>query len=148
MIAQANYDQFKSYSVHQRNDESVRETEAHALLNCASRLEFACQPECPRQDFMEAIRYNQKLWTVFQSCLCDKSNPLPRDLKTLLLNLSVYIDKTSFRAMAEHNARYLQSLIKINRNLAAGLSVKSKADTKALSDKMPSLPTGPIETTA
>lgn len=140
--------QYSAYSATQRNDETVRETEAHALLNCASKLEAACRPGCSTEDFVSAVERNQELWTVFQSALCDKSNELPRELKTILLNLSVYVDKTSFSALAENNSAYLKTLIDINRNLAAGLSVKPKAD--GASDTMPPMPStsGPVRTTA
>lgn len=113
-----------AYNTHQRQDETIRETEAHALLSCASRLETARQPDCPKDFFTDALHHNQQLWTLFQACLCDPENPLPRDLKTLLLNLSCYVDKVTFRAMSERNTDLLRSLISINRTIAAGLRQK------------------------
>lgn len=117
-------EKYAAYNTHQRQDETVRETEAHALLSCASRLETAKQPDCNREFFSDALRHNQQLWTLFQACLCDPENPLPRDLKTLLLNLSCYVDKVTFRALAEGNPALLNSLISINRTIAAGLRQK------------------------
>lgn len=114
-----NYHQ--AYTNHQRTDETVRETEAHALLSCASRLEAARKPDCGRDFFYDALRHNQQLWTLFQACLCDPENPLPRDLKNLLLNLSCYVDKVTLRALSEGNHDILRSLISINRTIAAGL---------------------------
>lgn len=114
-----------AYTTHQRENETPRETEAQALLSCASKLEAVRQtPNCAREQFLEAIQHNQELWTLFQVCLCEPDNPLPHDLKILLLNISRYVDKTSFRAVAEGNADLLISLININRNIAAGLRVK------------------------
>ena len=142
--------QHKAYATNQRGDENVRETEAHALLSCASRLEAACRAECSNDDYVEAVRHNQQLWTLFQACLCEKDNALPRDLKTLLLNISIYVDKASLRAITEPDTGLLQGLIGINRNIAAGLSAKSK--TEAATD-MPSSPPpsgnpGPVMTSA
>jgi flagellar protein FlaF len=117
-------EKYAAYNSHQRQDETVRETEAHALLSCASRLEAAKQPDCGKEFFSDALRHNQQLWTLFQACLCDPENPLPRDLKTLLLNLSCYVDKVTFRALAEGNPALLSSLININRTIAAGLRQK------------------------
>ena len=110
-----------AYTARQRGEETIRETEAHALLSCANRLEAAREDSCSQQEFFDALRHNQQLWTLFQSCLCEADNPLPRDLKGLLLNLSVYVDKVTFRALAESNKNLLRSLININRNIAAGL---------------------------
>ncbi|MCL2468842.1 MAG: flagellar biosynthesis regulator FlaF [Alphaproteobacteria bacterium] len=113
-----------AYSSHQRGEESLRETEAHALLSCASRLEAARQDSATEDALFDALRHNQQLWTLFQACLCEKDNPLPLDLKQLLLNISCYIDKTTFRAMSTNDKTLLSSLIALNRTIAAGLSKK------------------------
>lgn len=117
-----------AYQSRQRADETIRETEAHALLSCASRLEAVRNGSGSREEFGNAVRHNQELWTVFQVCLCEPDNPLPRDLKILLLNLSRYIDKVSFRAVAENNPTLLRSLININRTIAAGLAKKQPGE--------------------
>lgn len=114
----------ETYTSHQRADETVRETEARALLSCASRLENARRSDSSMDDYIDAIKHNQQLWTIFQVALCDPTNPLPRDLKILLLNISRYIDKVSFRALSQYNLESLRSLIDIDRTIAAGLNAK------------------------
>jgi flagellar biosynthesis activator protein FlaF len=140
---------YSSYAAHQRNDETVRETEAHALLSCANRLEAACRPECSPEDFVEAVRLNQQLWTLFQVTLCEPDNMLPRDLKMLLLSISRYVDKTSFSAIGDSNPSLLKGLISINRNIATGLSQKPK-ESKAADVSTPpvSAPPESVMTTA
>ena len=117
-----------AYSAHQRKDETVRETEAHALLSCASRLETVRDENTSREDFFAALRHNQELWTLFQVCLCESDNPLPMELKALLLNLSRYVDKVTFRALSEGDRTLLRSLVTINRHLAAGLQKKAEEE--------------------
>jgi flagellar biosynthesis activator protein FlaF len=134
--------QHKAYSTTQRGEESVRQTEAHALLSCASRLEKACRADCSRADYVDAIQHNQQLWTLFQACLCEKDNPLPRDLKNLLLNISLYVDKASFSAMGGDTPEILKGLISINRNIAAGLSVNN-ASAGASGTSQPPTPDKP-----
>lgn len=107
--------------------ENVRETEARALLNCAARLAKAQEPEAGMDFYLDAVRHNQQLWTIFQVTLCEADNPLPRDLKVTLLNLSRFVDKMSLRAQAEYTPSLLTSLIDINRHIAAGLSVKPES---------------------
>ena len=131
-------EKYAAYSSTQRQDETVRETEAHALLSCASRLESARQEDSPKDFFADALHHNQQLWTLFQACLCDPDNPLPRDLKTLLLNLSCYVDKVTFRALSEQNRNLLGSLISINRTIAAGL--RQKQEGAAAQQAMPVMP--------
>ena len=139
--------QHKAYAANQRGDESVRDTEAHALLSCASRLESVCHEGCSPDDYIAAIQRNQELWTLFQACLCEADNALPSDLKTLLLNISLYVDKASLRAVSEHDTGLLKGLISINRNIAAGLSAKPKMDaaTVASTSTPPGNP-GPVMT--
>lgn len=114
--------QVGAYSQNQQNTETVRETEARALLNCASRLSAAQDINNGYEYYLDAIKHNQELWTLFQVMLADPQNPLPRDLKVTLLNLSRYVDKVSLRASAEYNPDLLNSLIDINKQIAAGLS--------------------------
>ncbi len=122
--------QHGAYNTHQRGEETVRETEARALLSCASRLEKARQTDSSMDDYIDAIKHNQQLWTIFQVCLCEPDNQLPRELKILLLNLSRFVDHVSFRALSEYLPATLTSLIDINRNIAAGLNTKQPGETK------------------
>ena|SRR6185312_60413 len=140
-------DKLDVYKAHQRNHESDREIEARALLTCANQLDAAREAQNDHTFYAQAIRRNQHLWTIFQVALCDPSNPLPAELKNILLNLSCYVDKVSFRAIAEYKPALLASLIEINRNIAAGLSKKPATQAPAA---MPTgLPPGaPVMTSA
>jgi flagellar protein FlaF len=118
-------DKHSAYTAHQRGTENSRDIDARALLSCASRLQVAL--DSGAQDihaYADAVRHNQRLWTIFQVALCDPDNPLPKDLKMTLLNLSRYIDRTSFRVIGEFSPQLVKSLIDINRAIAAGLSRK------------------------
>jgi flagellar biosynthesis activator protein FlaF len=114
--------QINAYTGKQKEGASQRTIEAHALLSCAAKLHQAQEPETSYELYAEIIRHNQRLWTIFQVSLCEADNPLSRDLKITLLNLSRFVDKVSMRALAEQNPALLTSLIDINRNIAAGLS--------------------------
>ncbi len=127
-MTSTNTEKVKAYSTQQATPESDREIDARALLSCAALMEQARNTgKSDRALYFESIRRNQRLWTIFQVSLCDPENQLPRDLKITLLNLSRYIDKVSLRIMAEHNLGLLAELIKINRNIAAGLNVKNSS---------------------
>jgi len=106
-----------------------RETDAHALLACASGLNEVRdllkgdhKSKKKLKIYGEAIRKNQRLWTIFQVALMDPDNSLPVPLKNTLLNLSQYVDKTSFKAIGNYAPELIDSLININRIIAAGLS--------------------------
>ncbi|MDD3287787.1 MAG: flagellar biosynthesis regulator FlaF [Alphaproteobacteria bacterium] len=142
--------QHGTYTSHQREGETVRETDARALLSCASRMEAARRPDSTEEDYVEALRHNQQLWTVFQICLTEPDNTLPKDVKLMLLNLSRYVDKVSFRALTEYNTDLLIGLININRQIAAGLSTGQKETKSPTSEEPPTPPPAPgsVMTTA
>ncbi len=122
-----------AYSTHQRTNEDGRETDARALLSCASRLQAAIETGGKDMKvYGDAIRHNQRLWTIFQIALCDPDNPLPNDLKTTLLNLSRYIDRISFRAVTVFAPQLLTEIIDINRAIATGLTARPRSEVPQL----------------
>jgi flagellar biosynthesis activator protein FlaF len=138
-----------AYKTNQQGTQSLRETEARALLSCANRLHEAQMKEHDVEVYLDAIRHNQQLWTIFQVTLCEPENPLPRDLKITLLNLSRFVDKVSLRAQSEYNLSLLTSLIDINRQIAAGLSVTVGGDAPmqaSLAGSSTSVPASPVST--
>lgn len=103
---------------------SGRETEARVLTQAALKLRN-CQKKWDddnRSELLEeALHYNQRIWTMFQSELGKADNPLPDQIKRDLLRLSGFIDKRIFEVMAFPDLEKLNIIIKINENIAAGL---------------------------
>ena len=132
----ATQDKHDAYATHQRQHLTDREIEARALLSCARLLEEA-RSSGNRQTYADALQRNQRLWTIFQVAMCDPTNPLPNEIKSLLLSLSRYVDKVSFSAAAQFNPSMLGSLIDINRRIAAGLSKKPEGAQLATTTMLP-----------
>lgn len=116
--------QLEAYRTSQNSVMSGREIEAAALSRCAILLSD-CEKnwDAPEREvkLVEALRTNQKVWSIFQSELMRKDNPLHRQLKENILNLSLFIDKRTLEVMAYPAPEKLKILIDINLNLAAGL---------------------------
>ncbi len=106
---------------------SGRELEAHVLMKAAAILK-ECQDRWDEPGHFnrmdDALRYNQRLWTFFQVELTSDECPLPKELRQDILNLSSFVDKRTFEAMAFPEKQKLDILININRNIAEGLSTK------------------------
>lgn len=104
---------------------SSRDLEAGALFKAARQLE-AVRSSWDAADrelrLEEALRYNQRLWTFFQSELSVPEHPLPRELRANLLRLSTFVDRRTFELLRSPSAAGLDALIAINREIAAGLS--------------------------
>jgi len=73
------------------------------------------------QKLIEAVKFNQKVWSFFQAELSDPENPMPKNLREDILSLSLFVDKRLFEIMANPDKEKLQIVIDIDFNIAAGL---------------------------
>jgi len=109
---------------------SGSEVEAAVLVKAANKLQ-ECQKdwddEGREQKLDESLKFNQLIWSIFQSELAAEDNPLPKELRLNLLRLSSFIDGRSLDTMAYPASEKLTILININRNIAAGLREHPKA---------------------
>ena len=69
----------------------------------------------------EALKYNQRIWSIFQVELARDDHPLPKQLRSDILKLSAFIDRRIFETLASPSPDKLNIVIRINENLAAGL---------------------------
>ncbi len=116
--------QLAAYRNVQKITSSGAELEALVLSRAALKLaEVQNNWNAPDRDVLldEALRYNQKIWSIFQGELLKEDNPLPRQLRVDILNLSAFIDKRIFEVMASPDQEKLNVIININLNIAAGL---------------------------
>ena len=117
----------KAYDSVNKSTMSGRDVEAEVLTKAALKLK-ECQdnwPENGRSTNLEAaLKYNQRVWTIFQAEVEKPENPLPNALKVDLLQLSAFIDKRTLETLAYPAPEKLTILININHNIAAGLRMR------------------------
>jgi flagellar protein FlaF len=115
---------FNAYQLVENATISGRETEARVLTKAALKLKY-CRDNWSAADrpekLDEALTYTQRVWSLIQAELLDENNPLPRNLKENMLNLSAFIDKRIFNFMAYPAPDKLSLIIDIHLNIAAGL---------------------------
>lgn len=118
----------EAYREVQKATLSGRELEASVLIKAAHLLK-ECKDRWNEPDRAErldnALRYNQRLWSLFQVELSRPDHPLPKNLREDLLCLSLFIDKRIFELMTSPSPEKLDILININLNIAAGLNSKT-----------------------
>jgi flagellar protein FlaF len=96
--------------------------EANLLLQAASRLQAVHDTWGKNKAQLdEALLYNRKLWTVFLTTATDKANPLPPEIRQNVANIGIFVMKQTLATISDPRPEQLNSLIKINRELAAGL---------------------------
>jgi flagellar protein FlaF len=125
--------QLEAYKSTQKSNLSGRELEAFVLTQQALRIKD-CQNNWDAADraamLNEALRNNQRVWSILQGELTDVHNPLPRQLKEDILRLSIFIDQRTFEVMLNPTPEKLRILIDINLNIAAGLSNTPDSEEK------------------
>ena len=118
-----------SYTTMQKETLSGRELEASVLTRAGLMLKQV-QENWTAQDrdekLLEAIKFNQKVWSFFQAELSDPENPLPTNLKQDILNLSLFVDKRLFEVLANPDKDKLSIVVDIDFNIAAGLRTKAE----------------------
>ena len=119
-----------AYRKVERETLSGSEVEAAVLVKAANKLQ-ECQnqwDDAEREKKLdESLKFNQLVWSIFQSELSAEDKPLPKELRINLLRLSAFIDGRSLDTMAYPASEKLTILININRNIAAGLREHPKA---------------------
>lgn len=116
-----------AYTNMQKESLSGRELEASVLSRAGIMLKQVQENwNAPDRDqkMLEAVKFNQKVWSFFQAELSDPENPLPKKLREDILNLSIFIDKRLFEVMAFPDPEKLSIVIDIDFNIAAGLRTK------------------------
>lgn len=111
---------FAAYGRAQGSALPLRQADALAFTQAANLLEDCLhQPDRLRQD--AALKRNQRLWTQVQRLLSQPDHSLPTEVRANLLDLSRYIDRQTVKALVSGAPDDLRPLIKINREVAAGL---------------------------
>ena len=116
-----------AYTNMQKETLSGRELEASVLSRAGLMLKQVQEnwnaPDREKK-LLDAVKFNQKVWSFFQAELSDPENPLPKKLREDILNLSIFIDKSLFEVLAFPDPEKLAIVIDINFNIAAGLRTK------------------------
>lgn len=122
------HDPGNAYEAGAKTAVTNRELEATALFKAARKLEACVQTWGQAghgAQLDEALRYNLRLWTLFQCELSQPDHEMVPELRRDLLRLSAFVDKCTFEIMAEPSPEKLQPLVDISRNIATGLSSPS-----------------------
>jgi len=102
-----------------------RSTEAWALGEASRRLALAAKMDDKGEALREALRLNQRLWSIFQAALSEPDCPLPKDVRDNVLALSLMIDRHVMARLGDLDGSKIGPILDINRAIAEGLGAKS-----------------------
>ncbi|MFN4354956.1 flagellar biosynthesis regulator FlaF [Parvibaculum sp.] len=102
-----------------------REFEASILTRAAGQLQRIRDNWTHENNtaLYDALVYNRRIWTVFAASAAEVEHPLPREIKQNIANLAIFIFKrtSEIESATEPQPQLLDTLIMINREIAAGL---------------------------
>jgi flagellar biosynthesis activator protein FlaF len=105
-----------------RQTSNPRELEATLLLQAAARLQSVHDAwDENRPQLEDALRFNRKLWSVFLSEITDSQHKLPKAVRQNIANLGLFVMNHTLAVISHPRPEKLDSLININRDIAAGL---------------------------
>src|SRR3989338_2383763 len=116
----------EAYASASRNaPKDQREFEATILTRAAGQLQrIRDNWDNEKTDALhDALTYNRRIWTVFASSAAENEHPLPPEIKQNIANPPIFISKRTneIQASREPEPKLLDTLIMINREIAAGL---------------------------
>jgi flagellar protein FlaF len=93
-----------------------------------------------RATILEAVRFNWRLWTIFQTDLIDQNCTLPAEVRGNLLGLANFIDRHTAGILANPAPGQVDVLVNINRQIGEGLlegQRNARAKATAVGDAPP-----------
>jgi flagellar biosynthesis regulator FlaF len=100
---------------------SPLQIEVMAFKRAASKMKQAAKNMKDLTGYIDALKFNQRLWTALQVGLTDQACRVPEPVRTKMLNLSLYVDTRTLDAIIRPSTSHLSSLIQIDLSLADGL---------------------------
>ena len=101
---------------------SPRVLEAHLLSRAATQLQIVRDNwDTKRYELKDALLFNRKLWNIFLTSVTGEESKLPDKLRENIANLGLFVMKQTVSMQDNPVPQKLDSLININRELAAGL---------------------------
>lgn len=99
-----------------------RDLEADLLSRAAGRFQrIKDNWDENGHDLYSALMFNRKLWTVFITSVTDETCPHEDSLRQNVANLGIFVMNQTRELLEEPVLSKLDTLININRQLAAGL---------------------------
>jgi flagellar protein FlaF len=113
----------QAYARTARTTATPRDIEAQALLKAARKLQDVMANWAQTDEGLEdALMFNRKLWSIFVSDAVNDENPQSTEIRQNIANIGIFVLTQCAALKLKPEVEKFQSLIDLNRNIAAGLS--------------------------
>ena len=112
----------QAYNQAVRQTVPPRDLEANLLSSAAAHFQRIRENwDLLSSELPTALKFNRQIWTIFLTSVTDAASPLALDVRQHVANLGVFVLSQTAELQVAPDADKLDILIKINRELAAGL---------------------------
>ncbi|MGN6158424.1 MAG: flagellar biosynthesis regulator FlaF [Devosia sp.] len=112
----------QAYNQAARQTVPPRDLEANLLSSAAAHFQRIRENwDLLSSELPTALKFNRQIWTIFLTSVTDAASPLALDVRQHVANLGVFVLSQTAELQVAPDADKLDILIKINRELAAGL---------------------------
>jgi flagellar protein FlaF len=112
----------QAYKQAARQTVPPRDLEANLLSAAAAHFQRIRENwDLLSSELPTALKFNRQIWTIFLTSVTDAASPLALDVRQHVANLGVFVLSQTAELQVAPDADKLDILIKINRELAAGL---------------------------
>lgn len=114
----------------QKHAADPRELEARVLLKSAQFMQDLQKDwdARPKEALEDILKYNRNIWMMFYDTAVENTEGTrPVELRNNIYNLANFVFKREIDILAKPESRKLDVLIKINRDIAAGLMKGAQA---------------------
>jgi flagellar biosynthesis activator protein FlaF len=112
----------QAYTKTHQQTSNPRELEATILLRAATRFAAIRDNWDGRKgELDDALLYNRRLWTIFVSSVSAADCALPREIRSNIANLGMFVFNHQLQCIGLEDPARLDVLITINRSIALGL---------------------------
>lgn len=112
----------QAYQQAARQTVAPRDLEANLLSTAAAHFQRIRNDwDLLASELPVALKFNRKLWTVFLTSVVEDESQLPLNVRQNIANLGVFVLSQTAVLQVAPAPEKLDILVKINRELAAGL---------------------------
>lgn len=112
----------QAYKQAARQTVPPRDLEANLLSSAAAHFQRIRENwDLLASELPTALKFNRQIWTIFLTSVTDAASPLAIDVRQHVANLGVFVLSQTAELQVAAEPDKLDILIKINRELAAGL---------------------------
>ncbi len=123
----------QAYGQVARQTVSPRDLEADLLMKAAAKLQAVSDDWLNRSgELQDALTYNRRLWTLLVTSATKPENPLPQAVKNNIANIALFVFNRTIAVETDSEAAKIAPLININRQIAAGLRERARAEPEAV----------------